>query len=66
MENVYFHSKHPSDEQLSEAAAFFSANYGVWGQSAVENMGPSMKIGEQICFFPFHEGSKAALSGSQK
>ncbi|KAH9216827.1 hypothetical protein DL95DRAFT_362868 [Leptodontidium sp. 2 PMI_412] len=44
MENVYFHSKHPSDEQLSEAAAFFSANYGVWGQSAVENMGPSMKI----------------------
>ncbi|KAG4430518.1 hypothetical protein IFR05_014004 [Cadophora sp. M221] len=52
MDNVYFCSKHPSDEQLSEAARFFSANYGVWGQSAVENMGPAMKARARVKISP--------------
>ncbi|CZT02215.1 uncharacterized protein RAG0_09474 [Rhynchosporium agropyri] len=43
---------HVTSEQLSEAADFFSANYGVWGQSAVTNMGPSIRAGARVKISP--------------
>lgn len=48
MRDMYQSTKKITDEQVYEAAHFFSANYGIWGRSAVENMGSSVKAGKQV------------------
>lgn len=47
MRDMYHSTKNITDEQVYEAAHFFSAIYGIWGQSAVENMGSPVKAGNQ-------------------
>ena len=48
MRDMYHSTKKITDEQVYEAAHFFSANYGIWGPSAVENMGAAIKAGKQV------------------
>ncbi|KAK0104830.1 hypothetical protein ONS95_005097 [Cadophora gregata] len=52
MQDTYSCTKDVSAEQICEAARFFSAHYGVWGKSAVENMGTSVKAGARVKISP--------------
>ncbi|KAL2067022.1 hypothetical protein VTL71DRAFT_1446 [Oculimacula yallundae] len=52
MSTKYIYTRLPSDDMLFEAAEFFSEHYGVWGESAVENMGGSIKAGARVKISP--------------